>query len=80
MMRVAIESDGTTLTAGQPEHLFDWTYHDRREAFLRYDISPVDGRFLTIAREGDAGREDTPFDLVVVLNWTQELLERVPVP
>ncbi|MDP6580042.1 MAG: hypothetical protein QF681_05255 [Vicinamibacterales bacterium] len=35
--------------------------------------------FLAITG-GPGGTEDTsPFDLVVVLNWFEELLERVPV-
>ncbi len=78
MMRVAIESDATTLTAGQPERLFDRTFYDQRGQHRRYDLSP-DGRFLMIA-QGDAGSGTSPSDLVFVLNWHQELLERVPVP
>ncbi len=78
MMRVAIESDGTTLTAGQPERLFDWTFYDTAAwGHRRYDLSS-DGRFLMITRTGEG--EPSPFDLVLVQNWHQELLERVPVP
>ncbi len=78
MMRVAIESDGTTLTAGQPERLFDRTFYDTAAwGHRRYDLSS-DGRFLAIM-ETDAA-QTSPFDLVVVLNWHQELLERVPTP
>ena len=41
---------------------------------VRYDISPVDGRFLLLV--GQVGGSNS---LIVELNWTQELLERVPV-
>ena len=79
MMRVAIESDGTTLTVGQPERLFDRTFYDQQGHHRRYDLWS-DGRFLMIMQGPNAGPAASPFDLVVVLNWTQELLERVPVP
>ena len=79
MARVAIESDATTLTAGQPERLFDRTFYDQQGSHRRYDLSP-DGRFLMITQGDGDGSEATPLDVVVVQNWTQELLERVPVP
>lgn len=42
-----------------------------------WDVHPDGDRFLMI-KEPPAEGDDEP-DLVVVLNWTQELLERVPV-
>ena len=42
-----------------------------------WDISPDGQRFLMI--KPTEGSEDDQ-GLTVVLNWTQELLERVPVP
>ena len=48
-----------------------------------YDIAPDGQRFLMI-KEGVAADPDDPFagltQIHGVLNWTQELLERVPVP
>ena len=79
IMRVSIESDGTTLTAGQPERLFDRNFYDQPGPHRRYDLS-ADGRFLMIQLEGDTGTDGSQFDLVFVQNWFQELLERVPVP
>ena len=79
IMRVSIESDGTTLTAGQPERLFDRNFYDQPGPHRRYDLS-ADGRFLMIQLEGDTGTDGSQFDLVFIQNWFQELLERVPVP
>ena len=75
-MMVVPVTTGPTLTLGAPEILFDGPYR----AFVgrNYDLAP-DGRFLMIALE-EAGNEDAPPpQITVVLNWHQELLERVPV-
>ena len=44
-----------------------------------YDVMP-DGRFLMRLVEADATANREDRDIQVVLNWSQELLERVPVP
>ncbi|MDP6580614.1 MAG: protein kinase [Vicinamibacterales bacterium] len=77
MMQVAIESDATTLTAGQPEELFEWPYYSRIGRERRYDLSD-DGRFLTVGSDAAATTEAPAFDLVLVLNWFAELQARVP--
>ena len=43
-----------------------------------YDVA-ADGRFLMVRTEGPAGDDGPLSQVTVVLNWTQELLERVPV-
>jgi len=79
MMRVAITETGETITAGQPEPLFDWTFFDHAGSLhSRYDILP-DGRFLMVAREDQTAVQDSPFDLIVIQNWVEELKARVPV-
>ena len=45
-----------------------------------YDVSPDGRRFLLIVEEELLEGEATPPSMIVVLNWHQELLERVPVP
>ncbi len=67
----------TGLVFGAPEQLFEghydrhpWTYPQLRN----YDITPDGERFIML-RPADASASR----LSVVLNWTQELLERVPV-
>jgi hypothetical protein len=44
-----------------------------------YDVAP-DGRFVVVKRDADDERADEAPYINVVLNWDQELLERVPVP
>ena len=39
-----------------------------------YDVSPLDGRFLTVMRDEAEG---TPNQIFVVLNWDSELVERL---
>ena len=67
---------GALFSAGRPQVLFDGAYErDPLGVGLRnYDVAS-DGRFLMIS--GGAG---VPAQIEVVLNWTQELLERVPIP
>ena len=69
------EGNPGSLVVGQPEALLDYRYGvpDRRV----YDLAPDGERFLMIRD----GVEDTAAgaDFQVVLNWSQELLERVPV-
>ena len=44
-----------------------------------YDVAP-DGRLVIIMRDGEASENDAPPQINVVLNWFEELKERVPVP
>ena len=44
-----------------------------------YDVAP-DGRFLMVTTGDQTGEDATSPQISVVLNWHQELLERVPVP
>ena len=77
LMAVPVLDTEPTFRAGNAESLFEQqyaTYLERRN----YDIAP-DGRFLMI-REGAATDAGTAEQLVVVLNWFEELKERVPVP
>ena len=83
MIAVPIESGDTTLTPGLPEEWFTWQYFSVFRAKRRYDLSPTDGRFLVL---GDAAstlsgnQADRSERLTIVLNWVQELVERVPIP
>ena len=47
-------------------------------AARNYDVAP-DGRFLMV-KAGDETGEAPPAQITVVLNWHEELLERVPIP
>ena len=81
LMRVEVTTE-PTFTASRPERLF---LHDqpldRRDR--DYDIHPDGERFLMIsATDGSTGGDPLSglLRIEVVLNWHQELLERVPIP
>ena len=69
-----------TFSATTPERLFDLGPFDLTVRGRGWDIAPDGDRF--IFRRGAAQTSGAaPFNgLVFVQNWTQELLERVPVP
>ena len=78
-MVVSIQTQDQTLSAGSPRVLFEGRYvsHSIPFGFQYYDISPDGKRFLMI-KEGDLA--ETQGQINVVLNWFEELKERVPVP
>ena len=75
---VPTEADGS-FTFGNPEVVFEETYYFRGPPFLgrTYDISPDGKRFLMI-KEGGPGDETEPTQLILVLNWFEELKRLVP--
>ena len=81
VMRVSVRT-GQVLTLGVAEPVFEFppgTYAVRPPYPTReYDVDRDAQRFLMLKRSGLA--EVGPARINVVLNWTQELLERVPVP
>ena len=81
-MAVVTIDPGPPLSVGTPEVLFDYLpyYFDRRGPGRHYDVDPNGQRFLMLSNttSGDGGTVLTP-QINVVLNWTQELLERVPI-
>ena len=64
-----VETEGG-FTAGRPGLLFEAPYD------FGYDVSPDGQQFLMVQSSETA--ETSP--LIVVLNWFEELKERVPVP
>ena len=78
IMVVPVQTE-PTFTPGNPEILFDAPYRFSLPGRGRpWDVAE-DGRFLMIK---NAGQDDTgdnvPPQINVVLNWDQELLERIP--
>ena len=66
---------GDGFSPSTPEVVVDAPYYSN--ALTRpFDISPDGRRFLVIQEGPDVARQS----IHVVLNWDQELLERVPVP
>ena len=83
VMRVTVQDSDTAggdIVLGDPEILVDFSYHFLGGSYRTYDVSR-DGRLLVIARGDAAGAsEDALREINVVLNWTQELKDLVPVP
>ena len=79
IMSVPLTS-GAELVLGRPEVAVQGAYDSPLNTGTHYDVSPDGRRFLLIVEEEALEGEATPPPIVVVLNWFQELLERVPVP
>ncbi len=78
VMAVPIQP-GPAFAAGNPEQLFEGPYLEP-SAQRTYDVSPDGQRFLMIKSAETAESAAAGPTLVVVQNWHQELLERVPIP
>jgi len=81
VMAVAVETE-PTFKAGKPETVFrgKYTFYAPAEEHP-WDISPDGKRFLMmkeIASTGESAAE-SPRKINIVLNWTEELKQRVPV-
>ena len=79
MMAVTVSTE-PTLTVGQPRMLFPGSTDPGGSPRARYAVTSDGERFLMSARwlGTDDGGEGPQVN--IILNWTQELLERVPVP
>ena len=78
IMAVPVEV-GTDFTAGRPEVATQGTLFAPGVTERFYDVSPDGGRFLVITDVDTEAGEPAPARITGVLNWSQELLERVPV-
>jgi serine/threonine-protein kinase len=75
VMQAASITLSPSLQLGRVTPLFQWTAPPPNVGGQAYDISPIDGRFLMTRAAAEAGG---PVDVSVVLNWFEELRERVP--
>jgi serine/threonine-protein kinase len=77
MMEVGIETE-PTFTPGSPVVLFTGRYDltSRRN----YDISPNSQQFLMVKNAERPEEASARTEVIIVLNWFEELKERVPVP
>jgi hypothetical protein len=67
-----------TFSASTSKVLFEGQYWTPGpQSLAQYDVSPDGQRFLMIQGVGEG--EGGPSQIQVVLNWHQELLQRVPV-
>ena len=77
MMVVGIETEPTFIP-GSPAVLFTGRYTGASRR--NYDISPDGQRFLMIKEAEQSAEASTKTELIMILNWFEELKERVPVP
>jgi serine/threonine-protein kinase len=76
MMVVDVQTK-SGFSAGKPRLLFDaGSYSPTPATFQNYDVSP-DGRFLMLKPSEQQGQAATQIN--IVLNWYEELKQRVPV-
>jgi serine/threonine-protein kinase len=76
-MLVVPMQPGSTLKAGRPQVLFEAAMSIRGVGVRPYDIAP-DGRFFIIRDVQTEGGGGTPSNIIVVLNWLEELKRLVP--
>ncbi len=72
---LASDPDNAEFVPGTPEPLFQGPYQNPYG--MSYDIDPLGGRFLMLQSESGEPRRDR---INIILNWFEELKERVPVP
>jgi hypothetical protein len=65
-----------SLTVGGVTRLFDWEKPPSGASGRRYDISPIDGRFL-LTKSATAA-SNGQLSISVVLNWLEELKRLAP--
>jgi eukaryotic-like serine/threonine-protein kinase len=66
-----------TFTLGNPMKLFEGQYYAAALPGRTYDVSPDSKRFLMI-KDPPRTASSAPVQLVLVLNWTEELSRVVP--
>jgi hypothetical protein len=71
---VPVETSGAQFRYGKPAKVFDTTYSGD---FYSFDVTPDGKRFLMM-KQSEAGDQNRPTSMVVVLNWLEELKQRVP--
>ena len=75
MMAVDIATQ-PSFTVGKPRILFEGQYQPTPTTSPNYDVSPDGQRFLML--KPSAAAEAAPTQINVVLNWFEELKQKVP--
>ena len=83
LMAVSLDEGGAGFSVNARTSLMDWPYMEGVGSVVgrNYDVS-LDGQQLLAIKNAaiESDSEAPPSRIIVVLNWHQELLERVPVP
>jgi dipeptidyl aminopeptidase/acylaminoacyl peptidase len=74
VMAVDVTTD-RNFSVGKPKMLFEGSYAPTPRSFQDYDVSPDGQRFLMLKAGPQA---QTPDQINVVLNWFEELKQKVP--
>lgn len=74
LMAVPVETSGAQFRYGKAAKVFETPYSDD---FYSYDVTPDGQRFLMM-KQSEPGDRSRPTSMVVVLNWLEELKQRVP--
>ena len=74
VMAVAVDTD-SGFAAGTPQMLFEGSYLPTNASFPFYDVSPDGNRFLMLE---PVLSQSGATQIHMVLNWFEELRERVP--
>ena len=74
MMAVDVQTT-PTFSAGKPRKVFDTTFERSIALWANYDVSPDGQRLLMVRREN---RSLPATHINVVLNWVEELRQRLP--
>ena len=77
VIAVPVETNRATWQAGSPTKLLDSKYAAPTDMF-NYDVSPDGQRFLMFKETTAGDRNAAPANIVVVINWLEELKRRVP--
>ena len=81
MMAASVRENEASLQVAPPERLFESSFDlGSTPAGGVQDVSPDGQAFLFIRQQVGSGESDGGPELVIVQNWQQELLERVPIP
>ncbi len=74
MMTVEVATE-PTFSAGSPRLLFEGTFQRTVMARAAYNVTPDGQRFVMIQT---GGSDSAPTQINVVLNWFEELKQKVP--
>ena len=75
---VPVQTSGSTFSAGKPARVFDAEYSSPFPQ-RSYDVSPDGRRFLMLKDSAAGDPNAMPASMVVVLNWSEELKQRMRV-
>ena len=77
LMAVPVQTAGATFVPGNPAKVLNKQYASTGTLGRYYDMSPDGRRFLMIKDANEQTADTTPASMVVVLNWIEELKQRV---